>query len=450
MTTNYRTGIMLACLIAVVARTSNCRGEDPPGLRFPAQPAENVLPQALSLADLEQMALAQNPTLVQASAQVSISRGQALQAGLRPNPTIGYVADQIGIAGTAGELQGMFIEQEIVTGHKLQLSRAKFMQETREAELQIMAQRYRVLHGVRIAYYNVLAQQRRQQIRKELERNSADVAKTLGELINVGQANRSDLLQAQIEFQRAKANFQRIESQLRGSWEELAAVVGNPDLQQASLAGELDFGDATPLNRKDALANLLACSPELRVAEAEVARDRIAVQRECIEPIPNVNVRAETGYNFENRDTVAGVEIGVRLPVFDKNQGTIIQARAELMRAQAEVTRVELMLRRRFAQSFAEYESAMSLAKSYHDEILPNAKKAYQLYSESFQQRRAAWPQVLDAQRQYYQLSDDYLDNLLIARQTEAKFATFFLEDGLSQPPTPSPEGHRDSTPKPR
>jgi cobalt-zinc-cadmium efflux system outer membrane protein len=127
-----------------------------------------------------------------------------------------------------------------------------------------------------------------------------------------------------------------------------------------------------------------------------------------------------------------------------------MQARAELMRAEAEISRVELMLRRRFAQTFAEYESAMLMAKSYHDDILPKADESYRLYSKSFQQRRAAWPQVLDAQRQYYRLYDDYLDNLVTARRAEALIATFFLEDGLSQPPTPTPEGHRDSTPKPR
>ena len=85
-----------------------------------ADQAETVAPgmptEVLDLAALEQIALERNPTLVQAGAQVRISRGAALQAGLYPNPNVGYVADQIGIEGTAGELHGLFVEQEIVTG----------------------------------------------------------------------------------------------------------------------------------------------------------------------------------------------------------------------------------------------------------------------------------------------------------------------------------------------
>lgn len=90
---------------------------------------------AIGLADLEQLALQRNPTLVQAGAQVSISRGAAVQAGLLPNPTVGYIAEQMGASGTAGELHGLFIEQEIVTGGKLELSRAKYAEEARQAEI---------------------------------------------------------------------------------------------------------------------------------------------------------------------------------------------------------------------------------------------------------------------------------------------------------------------------
>lgn len=421
-----------------------------PVLMSPPFSASEELPTVFTLNSLEQTALAQNPTLVQAGAQVRISRGKALQAGLLPNPAIGYVAEQMGAEGTAGELQGMFVEQEIVTGRKLQLSRAKFMQEARQAELQVMAQQYRVLYSVRIAFYNTLARQVRLELRRKLRDNSNEATKTVAELVNVGQANRSDLLQAELALQRAKANLQMAESRYRGAWEELTAVIGMPDAPPTPLAGTLDFETHKPHDRGAALAELLTCSPQILVAQAEVARDRIAVQRERVEPIPNLNVRAETGYNFETDNTVAGVELGVRLPLFDRNQGTLMQARAELTRAEAEVARIELLLRQKFARTYAEYESSMTLAASYQADVLPKAKEAYELYLDSFQKRRAAWPQVLDAQREYFELYEEYLENVLSARRAEAELATYLLEDGLSQPPTPEPEGHRESTPKPR
>jgi outer membrane protein TolC len=68
-----------------------------------------------TLADLEAMALASNPTRVVAGARVQAAEGAAVQAGLCPNPRIGYMANEIGNEGQAG-LQGAFIEQEFVRG----------------------------------------------------------------------------------------------------------------------------------------------------------------------------------------------------------------------------------------------------------------------------------------------------------------------------------------------
>src|ERR1700722_4056052 len=138
-----------------------------PGQVSPAN-AQAPAPTVLALADVEQMALHGNPTLAQAAATVAASRGKALQAGLYPNPTIGYAGEQIGIAGTAGELQGGFVQQTIVTAGKLRLSRAKYNQEACEAELLAIAQQYRVLNGVRIHFYELLALERTINLHREL------------------------------------------------------------------------------------------------------------------------------------------------------------------------------------------------------------------------------------------------------------------------------------------
>jgi cobalt-zinc-cadmium efflux system outer membrane protein len=407
-------------------------------------------PAALDLTTIEELALQSNPTLVQAGAQVAISRGKALQAGLLPNPQLGYVADQIGADGTAGELQGMFVEQEIVTGGKLRLSRAKYVQEASQAQIQLLAQRYRVLYSVRVAFYDALIWQERVKLLRDLTQNANDAALTVEELLNVGQANKADALQAKIEKRRSDSDLQMAEQRLQGSFEALSAVIGVPELARGELKDSVDLDYSVSFSREELLDNLLACSPELRFARAEVARDQIALERERREPIPNVTLRAETGYNFEVRDTVSGVEVGLNIPLFDRNQGTILQARSEVTRAQAEVARVELLLRRRFAEVYTEYSTSVQTAKTYQEELLPEASEVYKLYEESFRQRRAAWPQVLAAQRDYYQLFDNYLDLVSSARRAEASLNYYLLDDGLSQPLEPTPGGHQDATPKPR
>jgi cobalt-zinc-cadmium efflux system outer membrane protein len=140
----------------------------------------------------------------------------------------------------------------------------------------------------------------------------------------------------------------------------------------------------------------------------------------------------------------------VRLPLFDRNQGTVRQAQADLTRATAEVSRVELDLRRRFADAFSRYETARDEVESWKAETLPTAQRAYELYLKSFKDRRAAWPQVLVAQRTVYQLNEDYNRSLVELRRAEVEVRGLLLTGGLTAPRDPTPAGHINSVPKPR
>jgi cobalt-zinc-cadmium efflux system outer membrane protein len=408
---------------------------DPPA-HAAANPPDTPTQAALSLADLEQMAVQGNPTLAQAAANLEAARGRALQSGLYPNPSVGYEGDRIGAAGSAGEMQGLFIDQTIVTAGKLRLNRAKSAQEVSQMEAQALAQQYRVLNGVRVRFYHLLAMQRLLDVRTNLLTLAEDAIKTTEELVNVGAANKPDLLQARIEARQERVALQNARTGYLAAWQQLAAFVGNPSLSLGRLHGDLEAVTALP-DFDITLAHLLEASPELRIARCEVTRNQIGLKREQVEPIPNVQVRLSNGYDFETRDDVTSVQVGVRLPLFDKNQGNIRAAEAQVAAAQAELCRVELSLRQRLAQAYARYRSALAVVESYRKENLPEAKEAYELYLDSFRRRRAAWPQVLVAQRTYFQISVDYTEALDDLRRAEMAILGLLLVEGPDEPPGP-------------
>jgi outer membrane protein TolC len=123
---------------------------------------------------------------------------------------------------------------------------------------------------------------------------------------------------------------------------------------------------------------------------------------------------------------------------------------AEVTRARAEVARLELILRRRLAEVFAHYETALATVQTYRAETLPQAREAYDLTLDGYRQRRTPWAQVVLAQRTLSDLSEDYIEALLQLRQSEVAIRGMLLVDGLSQPEPPTPGGHIDATPQPR
>ena len=85
--------------------------------------AEAATRAPLTLDMLLASARAHNPTLRAAQAAIAQSAGHAKQAGLLPNPVIGYEGDQIRGGSYGGGEQGGFVEQTIPLGGKLGLRR---------------------------------------------------------------------------------------------------------------------------------------------------------------------------------------------------------------------------------------------------------------------------------------------------------------------------------------
>src|SRR5262249_47420648 len=239
-----------------------------------------------------------------------------------------------------------------------------------QAEALALAQEYRVRNGVRMRFYQLLAMQRLLDVRADLLKVAEDAVTTTEELVNVGAANKPDLLQARIEARQERVALANARARSRAAGQRLAALVGGPCLPATRLRGGREAPGAAP-DFDTALAHLLEASPELQVARAEVTRSQIGLQRERVEPVPNVQVRVANGYDFETRTDVTSVQVGMRLPVFDRNQGNIQAAEAQLARAQAEVCRVELSLRQRLARQYARYRTALAVVETYRKDNLP-------------------------------------------------------------------------------
>ncbi len=432
-------------------RQASCQDQSTPDIDEPALPSHGEVAEetALSLEDLENMAMANNPTLVQAAAQVRAARGAAYQAGLYPNPVMGYTGEQIGVNGTPGETQGGFIAQEFVTGGKLQLSRAKWSQRVRIAETQLLAQQHRVLNDVRVQFYRTLSAQLLVDIYRELLANGEDNLQTHREMLNLGQTNESGFLQAEVDLQRDRLNLKQAENEFQHAWQTLVALVGVPGVASGTLDGKLE-PEEEPLEWDSALSKLLSTSPELRAACQKIRHDQITVERERVEPIPNLLTDITVGRNYESLGTTTTVNIGIPLPIFDRNQGTVQQAQSDLTKSHAEARRLELELRTRLADQYLDYQTAWQRIQDYEKTILPKARRSYELMHASYKSRRAAWPDVLKAQRIYLLLVSEHIKNLSMYRESDVAIRGMLLTGGLDVPPSPVGGGHIDAVPKPR
>ncbi len=390
------------------------------------------------LSDLEEMAAKNNPTLSQAQRAVEAAQARKLQVALYPNPELGYQGDEIRGGSYGGGEQGFFVEQPVILGGKLGLNRKVAAAEQVEREVEVEAQRQRIENDVRMAYYRVLAEQERLALKRDILAIAQSTARIEDQLGQVGQADETEILEAEAEEQRVEVAIGVAEHTLRREWATLTSVVGVPSLPQGGVAGRID-ADLPPLDQDQLLASLLATSPAVRVAQAGVERAEAALRRAKREPIPDLILRGGLQQNFEplanpidHRVGLQGfAEIGVQLHLWDRNQGGIAAERASLEAARAEVRRVELALRNRFAMYGEDYGSARLTADKYRTDILPRLERAYKLMTEQYGLMTASFLRVLILQRMLYENETEYIDALERTWTSSIALRGYLLEGAL-------------------
>ena len=290
-----------------------------------------------TLASFEQLAMSFNPTLTELQARVDAANGRWLQVGLYPNPVAGVSGQEIGNENAAGQY-GAFVGQEFVTADKLELNRSAAAWDVKRAEHQLAAQRLRVLTDVRRSFYSVRVAQERVKVTEELQSIAQQAVEKATELVKV-QEPETVLTQAEIEAELAGILVDNARTQRESQWQALAAVVGQPELPLQDVEAELTAGGPQVV-WDETLERIRRESPEIAAAAASIEQSRWALQRASVQATPNVTLQAGVFYDDASNDPFATLQLSLPIPVYDRNQGGVAEAHANVIAAEKAVERV--------------------------------------------------------------------------------------------------------------
>jgi cobalt-zinc-cadmium efflux system outer membrane protein len=302
------------------------------------------------------------------------------------------------IAGANSQWNG-FATQDIVTAGKLRLAQQAALRGVQKAEYELIRARFDVLRDVRQSFYGLLVAQRRVEIFRlllDIAKRSYDIG---DQLAKAGEGTRADVLFWSIERDRADVRLLNSAVFVETGRRQLAAAVGLPRAVvgsiEADLFPQLPSFDLKSLQEAVARRNALP-----RAAEAEVARAQWALERAVVEPIPNINVLG--GYqrqvDFPPQDQGL-MQVMLEVPLFDRNQGNIRSARADIASSRASLRSIELDLATQTAQTIANYRTAQRLVAWYEEYILPKARETVQVTQQLYARGEVSFLSLLQAQR---------------------------------------------------
>lgn len=429
----WRTFAVVLCFANILAGVVTLRldGAEPLPSPLTAMATTPSAVSVLTLTDLEAMALRSNPTLAQATAAIEQVRGNMIQAGLYPNPQAGYLRNDADRPGTLFTT-GVFFGQELVTARKRQKSQAVEAREIDRLMHEYQAQRLRVLNDLRIRFYDVLGAERQIQTTNHLVEIAEKNLATTQQLLTARHATRADVLQSQVQVKQVRLLAREARVRYDSAWRQLTNVMGTPQLQPAPLADDITDDEVALVDFEAEYQRLLAESPQLRAAVARIGHARAELVSERARVYPNVTLQVVAEQDNINKYSSVNTFLSLPVPVFNRNQGNIHHANADLREAHAEVRRTQLALRDALADACQRLDTARMQVLELRNEILPDAEAALTATADAQRAGEISALQVIAAERTYFESRLNYIQAWTEFRKAAAEIDGLLLTGGLN------------------
>jgi cobalt-zinc-cadmium efflux system outer membrane protein len=353
-------------------------------------------PSPKTLDDFVAMALQNHPKLRTAQAAVEVARGKALQARHNPNPVVAGFSPQI--AGNESQWSGT-VAQDLVTAGKLRLSQQAALREVQMAEYELIRARYDVLTEVRQSFYSPLVSQRRVEIYQllmDIANRSYEIGRQLAE---AGEGTKADVLFWSIERDRAEVRLLNAGVFIETGRRQVATAIGLPRADVGKIEGDL-MRKLPNFDLKTLQEAVVRSNAKPRVVESDIARAQWTLERAVVQPIPNINLMG--GYQRQVGVPAMDqglVQVMMAVPLFDRNQGNIRAARADIAASRADLRTIEIDLATQAAQAIATYRTSQRLVEWYEQYILPKARETVQLTQALYARGELTFLSLLQAQK---------------------------------------------------
>jgi cobalt-zinc-cadmium efflux system outer membrane protein len=379
----------------------------------------------LSLDQALEMAESLQPQLAEAKAMVEAAEGRARQAGTFPNPEAIVGAQQIPFNGNAPN------EKEYVAGVGQTIPLSRRLSKARQAELLDREVRARGLEvkrrdirkRVHSAFATALYQEKAYLAQTEIQQNAQKAVATTQARVEAGDALREDLARVEMEVARAKVELKRAESLREQALVTLASAMGDATLTVKSLAGTLDATFEIPT--LESLAANLTAQPESAQAEADIRARNARVDVATAERIPDVKVELLYHRLESSQQNTMDVGLSIPLPLFNRNQGRLREARAEVAAAEARSRMTQNELTTRLRESHLQLTAALANSGTLKTEILSRAETVLKGAEARYAAGDISLAEILPVRRDWAAVQLSYLESLRDVMQAWAEVAGY-------------------------
>ena len=383
-----------------------------------SQPAAEPSGPALTLDEIERMALARNPEIAVAARRVAIAEANVPAAGALDDPQAMYRGWGVPLSKPwdYNQAQNMFSVTQALPGPGKRGLRTNVEDSNvTEAKDELASVRLRVRVEVRKAFYNLLEVQGELRIHDEHLAVAQQAIAAARIRYTVGQVPQQDLLKAQLELTRLAEHMIRFDRDAEVARAQLNTLVGRDPATPLRVEG--DYGIVATLPSEASLEQLaLQVRPDLLEAGAAAAKSRQEQSLAKKAYVPDFTVSA--GYmlmpptaNMRNNYMVEG---SMTLPWLDhrKHHAEIATAGAVVTEQEAELAALRTEAFGQIKESLAEAEAAQKFAALYQSSLRPQAEATLHAAVIAYENNQTDFLNLLDSQMQVIDIDLAWLQAL--------------------------------------
>lgn len=409
-------------------------------------------PRSWGFRDLTLAADFYHADLAIARAKLAAAKAAVLTAGARPNPILGLSPsyDISAEPGISPWTLGFSLDIPIETAGKRGYRIAQAEHLANAARLEFASAAWQVRSGVRTSLIDWQAAARSEDALEREVTADRQAVKLLEARLAVGQAAVTDVELVRATADKAELQWRESQKQAAQARLALAAAVGVPEAALARI--RIDFTALetlpSPTQAAPSVHDALLNRSDVLGALARYEASEAALQLQIARQYPDLQLGPGFSHGYAARDLENALSFGISLtlPVFNRNQGPIAEARAQREEAAAAFNAVQ-------ARAVAQVAEAQS---AYRDSLmkLKTADRLLGVERDRLHSVQALFDAGQENRLTLVEAQSELASGELARAQafTEAQLALGALEDAMQRPTgatrtdTP-PESQQDPRP---
>ena len=346
-----------------------------------------------------------------------------VRAGLLPNPSLEVEAGTGALTGSSAENSlSLGVSQEFFLAGKREKRLAIAERELEMYRWQLADQERVLREEVKTAFYDVVLAEQRIALADRyivLNRQLLDVAK---ERLTAGDIPELEMNLIKVELARSEGAKLDLAKSLLQSQAKLLTIMSLPLGQQPIISGNLE--SAASLTKTLAELKQFAHErrPDLKALGSEKSRGESDIILAEAEGIPNLTAglaltRDTTaidvgGVEHKDTDYIVGLRLSIPIPVFDKNQAGVQEARAKRNSTESRLTAAIRSVEREVETAYARVQNADTVLGLYRIDIIPQLEENLKLTREAYRLGEVGVLAVIQEQKKFFEVNEGYLTAL--------------------------------------